>query len=77
MVAAQPNLSMEDLGSIKVPIVEKNEQKEITRLISQKESLINKEILLEVKRLKLLQEYRHTLISSVVTGKVKVKRIME
>jgi type I restriction enzyme S subunit len=77
VVAAQPNLSMEDLGSIKVPIVEKNEQKEIIRLISQKESLINKEILLEVKRLKLLQEYRQTLISSVVTGKVKVKRIME
>lgn len=76
VVAAQPNLSMEDLGNIIVPILESAEQNEIERLVSQKAMIINKKIFNQIRRMDLLKEFRLSLISSAVTGKVRVTEEM-
>lgn len=76
VVAAQPNLSMEDLGNIIVPVITTDEQNEIEKLVTEKTTNINERIFREVKRIDLLQEYRQSLISSTVTGKVRVTEEM-
>ena len=62
--------------NLKIPIPPLTEQFEITSFISPKLEKIETSIRLENKHIKLLEEYRNSLISSTVTGKVKVTEDM-
>ena len=76
VVAAQPNLSMEDLGSIRIPILSEEEQNSIDTFLRRKVENFALKLEKETKRLNLLNEYRQSLIFSVVTGKVRVTEDM-
>jgi type I restriction enzyme S subunit len=60
------------LSEVKFPVPTLIEQEEIVSFLSQKIGVIDKTISIEEKRIKLLKEYRQSLISEVVTGKRKV-----
>ena len=49
-----------------------DEQLEITKLVSDDLAKIHKSILMQIKQIKKLKEYKATLINSAVTGKIKV-----
>jgi type I restriction enzyme S subunit len=71
--AAQPNLSMENLGNFSVPYPPKAEQEDIVKFLNQKNneyaSLINNNLTVIEK----LKEYRQSIISETVTGKIDVR----
>jgi type I restriction enzyme S subunit len=76
VVSAQPNLSMESLGNFYLPLPPVYEWNEISEFLGDQ---INKIELLqkfELKKISHLNEYRQSLISSVVTGKVRVTEDM-
>ena len=60
------------LKDIKVPVPPINEQQQIVNYLDEKTSKIDATISKEEKRLELLKVYRQSLISNVVTGKIKV-----
>lgn len=70
--SAQPNISMEDLGNIQVPIPNVLEQKEIIAYIETKISPIENTIRNCQQQISFLQERKQIIINEVVTGKVKV-----
>ncbi len=70
--SAQPNLSMENLGNFFIPYPPLSEQEQIVASLDQKTKEIDDLIASEKKRIELLKEYRQSLISEVVTGKIKV-----
>lgn len=73
----QPNINQEQIRSLKIQQPPINEQKLIVVLI---ESELNRlSVIIEKfnKQIDLLQEYRTTLISEVVTGKIKVPNTIE
>jgi len=61
--------SIEDLFTTLPPL---SEQEQIVSYLDEKTSEIDKTIELENKKIELLNEYRKSLISNVVTGKIKV-----
>ena len=71
--SAQPNLSMESLGNFSVPYPTLHEQELIVNFLNSKieefESLIAKNI----DQMEKLKEYRQSLISEAVTGKIDVR----
>jgi type I restriction enzyme, S subunit len=71
--AAQPHLNAEELGEtiiIQPPI---NTQEKIVEYIDMKMEKMEKSIFIIQNQIKLLQEYRTTLISEAVTGKIDVR----
>jgi len=62
----------ETLSSVRLPIPPISEQEQIVSYLDEKTSEIDKTIELENKKIELLNEYRQSLISNVVTGKIKV-----
>lgn len=70
--SAQPNLSMENLGNFFITYPPLQEQQQIVTHLDQKTKEIDDLISSEQKRIELLKEYRQSLISEVVTGKIKV-----
>jgi type I restriction enzyme S subunit len=62
------------LKDIKIPIPSKNEQLQIVDYLDLKTKEIDDLVLLEQKKIDLLKEYRQSLISEVVTGKIKVTK---
>ena len=68
----QPNLNSEIVSNVRLPLPPIVEQVAISRLIDEQTSIIDSTITTEEKRIELLKEYRQSLISEVVTGKVKV-----
>ena len=70
--AAQPKLSREKLGGVRVIIPSKDEIKTIEQAVAR----INSEFRITIKGLKTsisqLKEYKSVLIESAVTGKIKV-----
>ncbi|MBR3492446.1 MAG: restriction endonuclease subunit S [Bacteroidales bacterium] len=70
--SAQPNISMEDLGNIQMPIPDVSIQKETINSIEAKVSPIENSICNCQKQISLLQERKQIIINEVVTGKVKV-----
>lgn len=76
VVAAQPNLSMEDLGNISIPLPPEEEQNLIIDFLKEKTKNIDLLVSKETIKLDLLAEYRQSLISSVVIGKVRVSEDM-
>jgi len=71
-VSTQMNLNVERVGSIQVPFPPMNEQLEIITHLDSKTKEIDDLVQLEQKKIDLLKEYRQSLISEVVTGKIKV-----
>ena len=68
----QPNLNIEIVSNVRFPLPPLSEQEQIVEYLDEQTGLIYKTISIEEKRIKLLKEYRQSLISEVVTGKRKV-----
>lgn len=65
-------LTIEGIRSFKVTLPPLPEQEEIVRYLDTKSQEIDQLVSIEEKRIETLKEYRQSLISDVVTGKVKV-----
>ena len=68
----QPNIGLEDFNKMKVCIPSLNEQEQIVEHLVNQTKKIDEIISIERKRIETLKEYRQSLISEVVTGKVRV-----
>lgn len=66
------HITKDDLGNIKVPFIPLQEQHAIAEYLDRETSEIDKTISQVRSQIELLREYRTTLITSVVTGKVDV-----
>ncbi|MGV8830030.1 MAG: restriction endonuclease subunit S [Breznakibacter sp.] len=73
----QPNISSNDIGDIIIPVPSTEQQIEIIELIEKEFSRLDYVIEKFNKQIDLLKEYRTTLISEVVTGKIKVPNTIE
>ena len=71
--SAQPNLSMEDLGNLYIPYPSIAEQERIVDYISNKTRSIAQLLQQVYRQIELLKEYRQSLISEAVTGKIDVR----
>ncbi len=69
-------VSLNVLRNLKIILPTKTEQNRIVESLEYKEHQINNLIHSEYRKISLLEEYRHSLISSVVTGKVRVTEDM-
>jgi type I restriction enzyme S subunit len=68
----QPNLNIDIVSNIRFPLPSVKEQKEIVEFLDIKLVEIDDLVQLEQKKIDLLKEYRQSLISEVITGKIKV-----
>lgn len=71
--SAQPNLSMEDLGNVPVPIPPQNERMNVIRHLSAESERLDKLTVEGERAIDLLQERRTALISAAVTGQIDVR----
>ena len=71
--SAQPNISMEDLGNMQIPVPQISEQNEIVNYIDSCIVPIENTIEICNKQIALLQERKQIIINDVVTGKVKME----
>ncbi|MBT4206889.1 hypothetical protein HOE22_00950 [Candidatus Woesearchaeota archaeon] len=71
--STQPSMSRLDYESMFFPIPKKEERQQIVDYLDKETSKIDKLVDIESKRIILLKEYRQSLISEVVTGKVDVR----
>ena len=67
-----PSVTSDDVNNYTICSSPINEQQQIVEYLNEQTQLIDKTISIEEKRTKLLKEYRQSLISSVITGKIKV-----
>ena len=65
-------LTIEGIRNFKITIPPITEQHQIVQYLDKKTNLIDSTISIEEKRMEHLKEYRQSLISEVVTGKIKV-----
>ena len=72
-MGTQLNLNTDTVGLVKIPLMDIQEQQQIVDYLDKETSRIDKLVDIESKRIILLKEYRQTLISEVVTGKVDVR----
>lgn len=73
--AAQPNLSMEDLGNIPIAIPSNDELPEILAYLNEFTEKFDDSNAKAETQIALLQERRTALISAAVTGKIDVRNI--
>lgn len=73
---AQPKINKDNLKSLVVPIPPKKEQEEIAIALNKTLKTIDNVIDEENKRVFLLNEYRRSLISSVIMGKLRITKDM-
>jgi type I restriction enzyme S subunit len=64
---------MGDLKTVLVPYTEKKEQTQIVEYLDEQTQNIDSTIEKETQRIELLKEYRQSIISEVVTGKIDVR----
>ena len=67
-----PSVTKDDVDNYHICNPPLSEQEQIVSYLDEKTSEIDKTIELEKKKIELLKEYRQSLISNVVTGKIKV-----
>tara|TARA_Y100001968_G_scaffold84523_1_gene75651 strand:- start:3241 stop:4560 length:1320 start_codon:yes stop_codon:yes gene_type:complete len=72
IVSTQLNLNVDRLGDIKIPKIPLNEQLKIVEVLDEKVNQFDLLIHKEIERSTFLKEYRQSLISSVVTGKIRI-----
>jgi type I restriction enzyme S subunit len=70
--SVQPTIYLEGIKNQIVILPPLSEQEQIVSYLDEKTSQIDKTIDIEKKKIELLKEYRQSLISNVVTGKIKV-----
>ena len=68
-----PSIQSENLMNIDVVYCELSEQQQIVSYLDEHTQLIDKTISVEKRRIDTLKEYRQSLISEVVTGKMDVR----
>ena len=68
----QPNINKEMIKQFPTVKIDLIEQNEIVEFLDSKTQEIDDLVQLEQKKIDLLKEYRQSLISEVVTGKIKV-----
>jgi type I restriction enzyme S subunit len=68
----QPNIGMGVIENIRIVLPPLSEQEQIVSYLDHKTGEIDSTIDSEKKKIDLLKEYRQSLISSVITGKIKV-----
>lgn len=73
--AAQPKLTRDRLGSVKLPVPPEDEILEIVDFIESIIPPINSEIELSTRQIEKLKEYKAVLINDAVTGKIKVTEL--
>jgi type I restriction enzyme S subunit len=73
VVAAQPNISMEDIGNFQIFLPPIEDQESLYRYLKEETSTIDSLISKYQKQIDLMQEYRTSLISQAVTGKIDVR----
>ena len=76
VVSTQLNLNVDRIGEIKMPLVPKVEQEEIYTFLDKEENTYEKTIKLYNQKIEKLNEFRQSLISSVMTGKLRVSENM-
>ena len=69
----QPNIGMNVIENLSIVVPPISEQTQIVSFLDTKTQKIDYTIDKETQRIKLLKEYRQSLISEVVTGKVDVR----
>lgn len=74
--ANQASLNVEDILNYEMFFPDTSEQEKIVSSLEIELKILDQSQNLELKRIRLLQEYRQSLISSVVTGKVRVTEDM-
>ena len=67
-----PSVVKEDVDNFVIPSPPVSEQEQIVSFLDDKTGEIDRTIQSEKKKIELLKEYRQSLISSVITGKIKV-----
>jgi type I restriction enzyme S subunit len=72
IVSTIENVNGEKYNNFTFPVPPLSEQEHIVSYLDEKTSQIDKTIDIEKKKIELLKEYRQSLISNVVTGKIKV-----
>ena len=68
----QPNISQDIVKNVFVPVIDKKEQIKIATFLDHKTAKIDESIKNIKSQIEKLKEYHQTLISNVVTGKVRV-----
>lgn len=71
--ANREGLTGENIRNFKIPMPPLPEQHQIVEFLDKKTSEIDKQVNLENRKIDLLKEYRQSLISEVVTGKIDVR----
>jgi type I restriction enzyme S subunit len=71
--SAQPNLSMENLGNFPIPYPSSMDQTRIVNYLVEKTSELEKLIKSNFEVIEKLKEYRQSIISEAVTGKIDVR----
>jgi type I restriction enzyme S subunit len=71
-----PHLTKEKLQEVPFLVPPKAEQTQIVEYLDEKTKEIDNLLTLEQKKIDLLKEYRQSLISEVITGKIKVTNIL-
>jgi type I restriction enzyme S subunit len=66
------NLRLDRVNNFQIFLPPLEEQEQIVAFLDEKTSIIDKSISIEERRIGLLKEYRQSLISEVITGKIKV-----
>lgn len=69
-------VSISNLKNFELPLPPLSEQEEIVKYLEDKTRLIDQKVFFEEKRIELLKEYRQSLISELVTGKLMVTEDM-
>jgi len=70
----QPNINQDIIRNLRLQVPTMNEQQQIVQYLDKKTTQIDTQITLENKKIDLLKEYRQSLISEVVTGKIDVRK---
>ena len=73
--AKMPRANWNFIGNVEIPLQPLEEQQAIVTYLEQKTALIDKAIAVIEKEIDLVSEYKTSLISSVVTGKVDVRDV--
>ena len=68
-----PRTAVDDILNAQIPITSDKEQRQIANFLDSKTERINELIATEQRKIELLKEYRQSLISEAVTGKMDVR----
>ncbi len=68
-----PRTAVDDILNAQIPMTSDQEQAQIVDFLDRKTGQIDELIAIEGRKVELLREYRQSLISEVVTGKIDVR----